>query len=188
MYTFDRFMMFKTLFRHLMIKMMVIDDICGQLTLELLVVLGFSLIITIPLLMCVADSNELNQAMAASRAGALDGSMSDAFAIYPEDAFRDYKKDHFRLVNPSCIKIIKIDYINQGLSPSYNKTKIQLRIYASSPQVKDKTDRNCLGDRINFYARKKICESFHTENLTNSLFNPAFSNNYLFTTADVRWM
>lgn len=168
--------------------MMVIDDIHGQLTIEFLMILGFSLIITIPLIMSIAGSNELNQAMAASRAGALDGSLSDGLAVYPEDVFKDYEVEHLRLVNPSCVKIIKIDYINQGLSQAYNKTKIQLRIHASAPQVKDKTDRNCLGDRINFYARKKICESFHTENLTNSLFNPAFSNNYVFTTADVRWM
>lgn len=167
---------------------MVIDDIHGQLTIEFLMILGFSLIITIPLIMSIAGSNELNQAMAASRAGALDGSLSDGLAVYSEDAFKDYEVEHLRLVNPSCVKIIKIDYINQGLSQAYNKTKIQLRIHASAPQVKDKTDRNCLGDRINFYARKKICESFHTENLTNSLFNPAFSNNYVFTTADVRWM
>ncbi len=168
--------------------MMVFDDFRGQLTIEFLMILGFSLIITIPLIMSIAGSNELNQAMAASRAGALDGSLSDGLAVYPEDVFKDYELEHLRLVNPSCVKIIKIDYINQGLSQSYNKTKIQLRIHASAPQVKDKTDRNCLGDRINFYARKKICESFHTENLTNSLFNPAFSNNYVFTTADVRWM
>lgn len=168
--------------------MMVIDDIHGQLTIEFLMILGFSLIITIPLIMGISGSNELNQAMAASRAGALDGSLSDGLAVYSEDAFKDYEVEHLRLVNPSCVKIIKIDYINQGLSQAYNKTKIQLRIHASAPQVKDKTDRNCLGDRINFYARKKICESFHTENLTNSLFNPAFSNNYVFTTADVRWM
>jgi len=168
--------------------MMVIDDIHGQLNIEFLMILGFSLIITIPLIMSIAGSNELNQAMAASRAGALDGSLSDGLAVYPEDVFKDYEVEHLRLVNPSCVKIIKIDYINQGLSQAYNKTKIQLRIHASAPQVKDKTDRNCLGDRINFYARKKICESFHTENLTNSLFNPAFSNNYVFTTADVRWM
>lgn len=167
---------------------MVIDDIHGQLTIEFLLILGFSLIITIPLIISIAGSNELNQAMAASRAGALDGSLSDSLAVYPEDTFKDYEVEHLRLVNPSCVKIIKIDYINQGLSQAYNKTKIQLRIHASAPQVKDKTDRNCLGDRINFYARKKICESFHTENLTNSLFNPAFSNNYVFTTADVRWM
>ena len=168
--------------------MMVIDDIHGQLTIEFLMILGFSLIITIPLIISIAGSNELNQAMAASRAGALDGSLSDGLAVYSEDAFKDYEVEHLRLVNPSCVKIIKIDYINQGLSQAYNKTKIQLRIHASAPQVKDKADRNCLGDRINFYARKKICESFHTENLTNSLFNPAFSNNYVFTTADVRWM
>ena len=167
--------------------MLFIDDIRGQLPIDFLMVVGFSIIIMTPFIMGLADSNELNQAMTVSRAGALEGALSDGLAIYPEDAFRDYKKGHLRLVNPSGVRIIKIDYINQGLSPFYGKTKIQLRIHASSPYVNDKSDRNCLGDRINFYARKKICESFQTQNLTNSVFNPAFSDNYVFTTADVRW-
>jgi len=168
-------------------RILIIDDNQAQLPFEFLMVVGFSLIITISLVVGLSDSNELNQAMTASRTGALDGSVSDGLAMYPEDAFNEYKKDHLRLLNPSSVKIIKIDYINQGLSPVYRKTKIQLRIHASSPHLADKSDRNCMGDRINFYARKKICESFHTENLTNSFFNPAFSNNYVFTTADVRW-
>ena len=168
-------------------KIQIIDDIRAQIPFEFMMVVGFSLIITISLVISFADSNELNQAMTASRTGALDGSISDGLAIYPMDAFNEYNMDHVRLLNPASVKILKIDYINQGFSQKYRKTKIQLRIHASSPHCTDKYDRNCMGDRINFYARKKICETFHTENLTNTFFNPAFSNNYVFTTTDVRW-
>lgn len=45
-----------------------------------------------------------------------------------------------------------------------------------------------LGDRINFYARKSVAESFSTSNQTNKLYNPVFSSRYVFTTADVKWI
>ncbi|NYB52578.1 MAG: hypothetical protein HVN35_08485 [Methanobacteriaceae archaeon] len=163
------------------------NDFKGQLPIEFLMILGFSIMILFPLAINIKDSSELNQAMSSARAGALEGSLSDGFAIYPDKTFDDYAFEHQRLLNPSSVKIINIDYINQGFNPTYQKTKIQLRIHASSSSVKDKTDRNCLGDRINYYVRKKICETFRTENLTNSVFNPAFSSKYVFTTADVYW-
>lgn len=164
------------------------NDIYGQLPMEFVIVVGFSVIILFPITIGLTDSNELNQAMSAVRAGAVQGAISNGLAIYPDDAFQEYQTEHSRLVNPSEVKIIKIDYLNFGFNPSYQKTKIQLRIYASAPSSTDKSDRNRLGDRINFHARKKICESFQTENLTNAVFNPAFSNKYVFTTADVRWV
>ncbi len=163
------------------------NDIHGQLTIEFLLVFGFILILLIPLILSLSNVNELNQAMSACRAGALQGALSDGLGIYPDDAFRRYELEHLRLINPSEVKIKKIEYVNQGFNPSYQKTKIQLRIHASASSIPDKSDRNCLGDRINFHARKKITESFKTENLTNSIFNPAFSDNYVFTTADVHW-
>lgn len=169
------------------LKQVLKNDIQGQLPIEFLIVVGFSLLIIFPLAISLSDSNELNQAISASRVGALQGALSDGLAIYPDDAFKDYELEHLRLINPSGVKIIKIDYLNQGFNPSYQKTKIQLRIHASAPSITEKSDRNCLGDRINFYARKKICESFRTQNLTNAVFNPAFSDNYVFTTTDVQW-
>jgi len=162
-------------------------DTQGQLPIEFLLVVGLSVMILFPLTISLSDANELNQAMTAVRDGAFHGAILDGLAIYPDEAFLDYTREHKRLLNPSPVKIIKIDYINQGYNPTYQKTKIQLRIHASAPSVTDKSDRNCLGDRINFYARKKICESFGTQNLTNKVFNPAFSHKYVFTTTDVRW-
>jgi hypothetical protein len=49
-------------------------------------------------------------------------------------------------------------------------------------------DRECIGDRINYYVRRSICKSFKTENLTNIYYNPAFSDNYFITTYDVGWV
>ncbi|BDZ68521.1 hypothetical protein GCM10025860_19690 [Methanobacterium ferruginis] len=159
----------------------------GQLSIEFLLVIGLSVMVLFPLTISLSEAHELNQAMAAARDGALHGAILDGLAFYPEETFFNYTYEHKRLINPSNIKIVKVDYINQGFNRTYQKTKIQLHIHASAPSVTSKADRNCLGDRINFYARKKICESFETQNLTNSLFNPAYSNKYVFTTADVSW-
>ena len=71
---------------------------------------------------------------------------------------------------------------------SFNRTRIQLKIYASSPNVKTKEEKEAVGDRINYNVRKSITQSFKSENITNKLFNPAFSNKYSFTTANVVWV
>ncbi|EKQ52902.1 MAG: hypothetical protein B655_1573 [Methanobacterium sp. Maddingley MBC34] len=159
----------------------------GQLPIEFLLLVGLSIMVLIPLAISISNAGELNQAMSAARTGALQGAISDGLAIYPYESFKNYTSEHPRLLNPSGVKIVKINYSNQGFHDGYQKTKIQLRIHASAPNINDKTDRNCLGDRINFNARKKISESFKTENLTNALYNPAFSSKYVFTTADVTW-
>ncbi|MDP3066635.1 MAG: hypothetical protein Q8N08_07850 [Methanobacteriaceae archaeon] len=44
-----------------------------------------------------------------------------------------------------------------------------------------------MGERINYYVRKGISETFQTEYLSNLAFNPVFSSKYYYTTADVAW-
>ena len=62
-----------------------------------------------------------------------------------------------------------------------------MKIYASSSDVRTKEEEEAVGDRINYNVRKSITESFKSENITNKLFNPAISNKYSFTTANVVW-
>jgi hypothetical protein len=162
-------------------------DVKGQLPIEFLMIMGVSIVFLIPFVMGLTNANELNQAMSAARTGALQGAISDSLAVYPHESFQDYSTEHPKLLHSSGVKITGVSYLNQGFHQGYQKTKIQLRIHASSPSVTGKTDRNRLGDRINFNARKKITESFNTENITNKLYNPAFSDKYVFTTADVYW-
>ncbi|MBE6512728.1 MAG: hypothetical protein E7Z75_06270 [Methanobrevibacter olleyae] len=85
------------------------------------------------------------------------------------------------------IKIIKIKQTVNG-KDSFNRTRIQLKIYASSPDVKTKEQKEAVGDRINYNVRKSITNSFKSENITNKLFNPAISNKYSFTTGNVVWV
>ncbi|MBM4241233.1 MAG: hypothetical protein FJ150_06180 [Euryarchaeota archaeon] len=163
-------------------------DVKGVISIEYIILIGFTMGIIIMGASYIGKSNELNIAMSAARNGAIEGANVNSFAIYPESAFDDYMVRKPRLISQSSIKIIKIDYLDQGFNPTYKKRKIQLKIYASAPSVKGTGDRNSLGDRINFYVRKSICEAFGTQNQTNKLFNPAFSDNLLFTTADVQWV
>jgi hypothetical protein len=113
--------------------------------------------------------------------------LADSLAVYPEETFKDYIQEHPRLISPSGVKIVKIAYENKGVNPLYNRTWIQLKIYATGSEM-DSAEQYRLGSRINYYARKSICEVFKTQNLTNVAFNPAFTDKYVFTTAGVEWV
>ncbi len=163
-------------------------EIKGQISIELILIIGFILLVILGIGSFIGTDNELNQAMSAARSGAIEGANTDSFAIYPEESFKNYTSEHKRLLSTSSVQIIEINYVNQGFNEKYNKTKIQLQISASAPSVTDISDRNILGDRVNFYTRKSICESFDTSDQTNEMFNPAFSNRYVFTTTDINWV
>lgn len=169
-------------------KMMKMDK-KGQITVELLLLISFALIAAIILANVIMDGNELNMAMASARNGAFEGISSNGLAIYPKESYDNYSKDPKKqtLLREKNIKILRIEQTVKG-KDNFNRTRIQLRIYASSPNVKTKEERESVGDRINYNVRKSITHSFKTENITNKLFNPAFSNKYSFTTGNVVWV
>ena len=161
----------------------------GQITVELLLLISFALITAIVLANVVVESNELNMAMASARNGAYEGTFSNELAIYPKETYGNYSKDPKKqsLMREKNIKIVKISQTVKG-KDNFNRTRIQLKIYASSPDIKTKEEKESAGDRINYNVRRSITNSFETENITNKLFNPAFSNEYSFTTANVVWV
>lgn len=126
--------------------------------------------------------------MASARSGVLLGSEMDGLAIYPHEKFDNYIDKHPRLKTGSKVTLIGIKYEKEGYDQVYKKDKIKLKIYASAKSVYSYDDRQCIGDRINYYVRRSICKSFKTENLTNIYYNPAFSDNYFITTYDVEWV
>ena len=162
-------------------------DVEGQISAEYIMIAGFMLVVSCAVAMFIIDESELTHAMGAARSGASEGLITDSLAIYSDEAYKDYVNDHQRLISPSGIKIVNISYKDMGYDVLYNRTKIQLRIYASGSMM-NYSNRNCLGDRINYNARKSICEVFKTQDLTNSFYNPAFTNKYVITTADVKWI
>lgn len=161
----------------------------GQISVELLFLISFTIILAVILSNTVSESYELNLAMEAARQGACEGISSNGLAIYPKDSYDNYSKDYkkYGLTNKKNIKIIKITESNKG-KDSFNKTRLQLKVYASSPEIKTKEERESAGDRINYNLRKSITNAFKSENITNRLFNPAYSNRYSFTTANVEWV
>ena len=161
-------------------------DSKGWFAAEYVMLAGFVFLIACSMAFFIGKTNELNQAMAAARTGALEGAVADSIAVYPDVTFKSYLSNHTDLLLPSSVKIIKVDYEDQGFNSTYNRTKIKLIIHATSPSIKLE-DRNYVGERINFGARKSICEVFKTQNLTNSMFNPAYSDRYVFTTGWVVW-
>ena len=164
-------------------------DTKGQITVELLLLISFAIISAILLANAIIDANELNVAMASARDGAFEGISSNGLAIYPKESYDNYSKDFKKqpLLREKNIKIVKINQTIKG-HDNFNRTRIQLKIYASSPDVKTKEEKEAIGDRINYNVRKSITQSFKSENITNKLFNPAFSNKYSFTTANVVWV
>ncbi len=161
----------------------------GQITVELLLLISFALITAILLANAIIDANELNVAMDSAREGAFEGISSNGLAIYPKESYDNYSKDPKKqpLLREKCIKIIRINQTIKG-KDNFNRTRIQLKIYASSPDVRTKEEKEAVGDRINYNVRKSITQSFKSENITNKLFNPAISNKYSFTTANVVWV
>ncbi len=160
----------------------------GILIIENILIMGLSIIIIFSIVPQVFENSELNTCMAAVRSGIFTGAEIDSLAVYPELKFQEYGAKHPRLKGQSTVKFCGLTYKNQGYNPVYKKDMIQIKIYASAPSINDARDRDCVGDRLNFYARKSICEAFKTENLTNNYYNPAYSDNYIFTTCEVEWI
>ena len=161
----------------------------GQITVELILILSFIIIIIISITSIAGSANELNMAMLAAEQGALNGASGNGLAIFPQEAYKNYSSniDKQSILNPKNIHIINIKKIEKG-KDALNKTRIQLKVYASCPNIPTREEKESIGDRINYNMRKSIVKSFKSENISNKLYNPAFSDSYSFTTANVEWV
>lgn len=160
----------------------------GQISVELLLLIAITIIVIISLSITINNTNELNKAMASARTGAIEGATINGLAIYPKESYEDYENSSQNsIMHTKNIKIIKIEKTIQD-KDVFNKTRIQLKIYASSPDLKTKQDKESTGDRINYNARKSISTSFNSENISNKLYNPSFTPHYSFTTTNVQWV
>lgn len=159
----------------------------GQLSGEYLLLIGSLIAVLMISAFIIANENELNIAMAAAKSGVSEGVASSSSAIYPKETFKEYG-DREGLKHPYSVSIINISYSSSGIDENYGKQKIQFKVYAKASQDYNKKELDSIGDRINYNLRKSIAMSFNTTNTTNKLYNPAFSNNYIFTTANVVWV
>lgn len=106
----------------------------GQISAEFIMIASLMLLVSCAVAMFIINESELTHIMAAARSGASEGLIADSLAIYSDDAYSDYTNAHTRLISPSGIKVVNISYENQGFNSLYNRTKIQLKIYASGPR------------------------------------------------------
>lgn len=159
----------------------------GQLSGEYLLLVGSLIVILMMSAFVIANENELNIAMAAAKSGVNEGVASSSSAIYPKETFDEYE-DKDGLKHPYSVTILNITYNQSGIDENYGKQKIQFKVYAKASQDYDKKELDSIGDRINYNLRKSIAMSFNSTDSTNKLYNPVFSNNYVFTTANVVWV
>ena len=146
-------------------------DCKGQSSAEFLLLIGFFIALLVVSSIFILEEDELNKAMIAARNGVNEGIIIDSAAVYPDDVYREYELSKENLLHPSLIKLENVNYTNMGVDSGYNKDL-----------------QDSFGDRINYNLRKSLAYTFNSENLTNELYNPVFSNHYVFTTANVKWI
>lgn len=163
------------------------NDEKGQLSGEYMLLVGSLIVVLMILIFMIANENELNIAMAAAKLGADEGVASSSSAIYPKETFNEYD-DMEGLKHPYSVSIVNVSYNSSGIDENYGKQKIQFKVYAKASVDYNKKELDSIGDRINYNLRKSVAMSFNTTDSTNKLYNPVFSNNYVFTTANVVWV
>ena len=163
------------------------NDEKGQLSGEYMLLVGSLIVVLMISIFMIANENELNIAMAAAKSGVDEGVASSSRAIYPKETFNEYD-DMEGLKHPYSVSIVNVSYNSSGIDENYGKQKIQFKVYAKASADYNKKELDSIGDRINYNLRKSVAMSFNTADSTNKLYNPVFSNNYVFTTANVVWV
>ncbi|MEA4957662.1 hypothetical protein SDC9_08624 [bioreactor metagenome] len=160
----------------------------GQGSIEFLFLISFSIVTVLLMANFLGNIYDFNLAILAAKNGINPGLNAGRISVLEESAYDKYKINNTVLIHPNSIKIVKIETINRGFDDRYNKTSIQIRVYASSTSLISREDMVSIGEKINFSLRKSITLAFNTNNLSNGLYNPCFSKKHLYTTANVQWV
>lgn len=163
-------------------------DSRAQISAELLFLFGVLVLVFMISVIFIANQNELNTAMAAARSGAIEGIALTSSGIYPIDTYREYSNSDMNILNPYCVELVNVSYLEMGIDNNYNKKRIQFKVYAKSSKEFNSDELVSIGDRINYNLRKSVAISFNSTDATNKLYNPVFSQHYVFTTANVKWV
>ena len=163
-------------------------DSRAQISAELLFLFGVLVLVFMISVIFIANQNELNTAMAAARSGAIEGIALTSSGIYPIDTYREYSNSDMNILNPYCVELVNVSYLEMGMDNNYNKKRIQFKVYAKSSKEFNSDELVSIGDRINYNLRKSVAISFNSTDATNKLYNPVFSQHYAFTTANVKWV
>lgn len=159
----------------------------GQAAAEYMMLAGISVLLAIIFAGQIQFHLELMEAHSAARTGASEGATADTLAVYPGVTFEEYQSAKPELLDPSSVRVVRVEMIDDGYSSTYRMRKFRLRAWLSGPPIKPSL-RESISDRVNFCMRRSISRTFGTEKLTNTYHNPAFSDHYVFTTSEAVWV
>lgn len=160
----------------------------AQISGEYLLLAGVLILVLMVSAVFIFNEQELNIAMTAARNGVNSGLADSSSAIYAKEAYDEYSISKSNLLMPYSVEIVNISYSEMGMDDNYDKEWIQFKVYAKSSKDFSKEELDSVGDRINYHLRKALAISFNSTASTNNLYNPVFSNHYVFTTANVIWV
>ena len=160
----------------------------GQISGEFIFLTGVLILLAMLSVVFIAGENELNIAMGAARSGVIGGIGESSAAMYSIEAYDDYSYSKNNLLYPYSVDIINVSYKELGEDNSYGKKKIQFQVYAKASKQYTKGELDSIGDRINYNLRKSLATCFNSTSSTNKLYNPVFSPQYVFPTANVKWV
>jgi len=159
----------------------------GQAAAEYMMLAGISALLAILFAGQIQLQLELMEAHTAARTGASEGALTDTIAVYPGVTFDEYQSSKPELLEPSSVRVVRVELTDDGYSSTYRMRKFRLRAWLSGPPMKPSL-RESISDRVNFCMRRSISRTFGTENLTNTYHNPAFSDHCVFTTSEAVWV
>ena len=137
-------------------------DSRAQISAELLFLFGVLVLVFMISVIFIANQNELNTAMAAARSGAIEGIALTSSGIYPIDTYREYSNSDMNILNPYCVELVNVSYLEIGMDNNYNKKRIQFKVYAKSSKEFNSDELVSIGDRINYNLRKSVAISFNS--------------------------
>lgn len=151
----------------------------GQITLEYILIMGIIIIIMMSTIQTLNTQSEKNIILAAAHTGAQIGVDKNSYAMYYNDTVNNYAINHPQLLYPIEIKIIKINM-------SQEEEVIFLQAQLSSNNYLTLNQKEIISQRVNYYIRKTVAETFNQKN-ADLFYENVKSENYNIKTKKVRW-
>lgn len=152
----------------------------GQITLEYILMTGIIIIIMMSAIQTIHIQNEKNTILAAAQIGAQIGVDKNGYAMYYNDTLNNYAANQPQLIYPKKIKVILINM-------TQDEDDIFLQAHLSSDNDLTSAQKEIVSQRVNYYIRKTVAQTFNQEN-TDLFYENVKSENYHVKTKKVRWL
>ena len=152
----------------------------GQITLEYILMMGIIIIILIGTIQVINTESEKNTILSAAQMGAQIGVDKNAYAMYYNDTFNNYAANYPKLLFTMDIRVINIT-----ITQEHNTIYLQATLYSNAYLTI--TQKEIISQRVNYYIRKTVSQTFGQKN-TDLFYENAKSNNYNIKTKKVNWI